>query len=135
MKYIDYANKAVTSDILRRRKNVLKKNKKKYHSMRKKEHLLNNRIKRSILKAQTDANLLNKSHNSFIGIYITFGHHMSRFLSLKPDQHILIAHLGVPPSEDFNMYLKLRPNLKKKRLRGVLFILISYLQKYGSGII
>ena len=84
--------------------------------MRKKEHLLNNRIKRFIIKAQTDAKILNKSHNSFIGIYITFGHHMSRFLSLKPDQHILIAHLGVPPSEDSNMYLKLRPNLKKKKV-------------------
>ena len=101
-------------------KRLNKKAKKKDHS---------NRIKRFIIKAQTDGDILNKSHNSFVGVYITFGHRMSSFLSLKPDQYILIAHLGVAPSEDSNLYLKLRPNLKKKKLKSALFIPISYLQK------
>merc|ERR1712105_49176 len=66
--------------------------------------------KRFTVMAKTDPDLFNKSsRNAFIGVYITFGAKMSRFLGLKSGQRILIGHYGVPPDEDSNLYLKLRP--------------------------
>ena len=64
-RYVDSANKAYKKDLKRRRNNVLKRMNNK---TRKKDHT--NRIKRFIIKAQTDAEILNKSHNSFVGVYI-----------------------------------------------------------------
>merc|ERR1712074_261180 len=66
--------------------------------------------KRFTVMAKTDPDLFNKSsRNAFIGVYITFGAKMARFLGLKTGQRILIAHYGVPPAEDSNLYLKLQP--------------------------
>ena len=126
-KYVDDANRDVLKDINRRRTSALKRLNKIGEKVFKKDHP--NRIKRFSIKAKTDPSLLNKPHNAFIGVYITFGERMSPFLSLKSGQHILIAHYGVAPPEDSNLYLKLRPNKKKKRLTSVLFIPILYLQK------
>merc|ERR1712105_216993 len=131
-RYVEDANKRVRRDIKKLRqssalnsliktgekvkkeemkKKKKKKKKKKVEKKKKEEEdQVDDSNKRFTVMAKTDPDLFNKSsRNAFIGVYITFGAKMSRFLGLKSGQRILIGHYGVPPDEDSNLYLKLRP--------------------------
>merc|ERR1712105_396601 len=92
--YTAQANEAMQNDIHRRRNKIYKNTKKK-----RKVFLKKKRIKRFINKAKIDSKLVqNRRKGPFVGVYITCGEFMSRFLNLKPNQHILVASLGLPPS-------------------------------------
>ena len=56
----------------------------------------------------------------FLGIFVTFGRRMARFLNVKQSQYVLIGHFGFPTLNFPDYYLKLSPNFTKPKIEKML---------------
>ena len=113
-KYSTQANLSVDINRKRGRKKNRKRKRKKNKKLKKRD--TGTSLKKLVTKARVDQHLL-AVKTPFVGIYITFGENMAKFFNLKKDQIILVGVYGVPPDElDTDFYLKLTPDLKKRKI-------------------
>ena len=61
-----------------------------------------------------------KRFSPFIGVYVTFGKRMCKFLNVDQNQSVLIASFGFPTLDIVDYYLKISPDFRKKKVETLL---------------
>ena len=83
-----------------------------------------NTNKRKLIKLASIENPENNDvlpNAPLLGIYVTFGRKMAKFLAIEENQIILVGHYGFPTSETpQNYFLKITPDFRKKKVNTIM---------------